>query len=48
VRSYNLKSKEESELDFEKIGGPADFWIDKKEGKIWIPKMLGGRCWLWI
>lgn len=43
VRSYNLKSKEESELGFEKIGGPADFWIDKKEGKIWIPKMLEGK-----
>ena len=43
MRSYNLKSKEESELGFEKIGGPADFWIDKKEGKIWIPKMLEGK-----
>lgn len=43
VRTYNLKTKAESELSLDKIGGPADFWIDKKEHKIWIPKMIEGK-----
>jgi hypothetical protein len=43
VRTYNLKTKAEGELSLEKIGGPADFWIDTKAHKLWIPKMLEGK-----
>ncbi len=43
IRTYNVKTKEEGVLDIEKMAGPADFWIDKKDGKIWIPKMLEGK-----
>jgi outer membrane protein assembly factor BamB len=43
MRTYNLKTKAEGELALGKIGGPADFSIDKKENKIWIPKMIEGK-----
>lgn len=43
VHTYNLKTKEEHDLNLDPIGGPADFWIDSKEHKIWIPKMLEGK-----
>ncbi len=43
MRTYNLKTKAEGELSLEKIGGPADFAIDKKAHKLWIPKMLEGK-----
>lgn len=43
VRTYNVKTKAEGELAIDKIGGPADFWIDAKTNKMWIPKMLEGK-----
>ncbi len=43
MRTYNLKTKAEGELTLEKIGGPADFAVDKKAHKLWIPKMLEGK-----
>lgn len=43
IRAYNVKTKTEGELALGKIGGPADFWIDKKENKLWVPKMLEGK-----
>lgn len=43
MRVYNLKTKAEGELTLEKMGGPADFAVDKKAHKLWIPKMLEGK-----
>lgn len=43
IRTYNVKTKAEGELALDKIGGPADFWIDTKTNKLWIPKMLEGK-----
>ncbi len=43
VHTYNLKTKAESVLKLEPMGGPADFWIDAKSHTIWIPKMIEGK-----
>lgn len=43
IRVYDLKTKEESILDLEKFKGAADFWIDEKSKKLYLPQMIGGK-----
>ena len=43
VRVYDLKTKKESILETELFMGAADFWVDKKSKKIFMPQMIGGK-----
>lgn len=43
IRVYNLKTKEETVLDLEKFHGAADFFIDEKSKKLYLPQMIGGK-----
>ena len=43
VRVYDLKTKEESVLEAELFMGAADFWIDEKSKKIFMPQMIGSK-----
>ncbi len=43
IRIYDLKTKEESILNVEPFMGAADFWIDEKTNKLYLPQMLGGK-----
>jgi hypothetical protein len=42
VRVYDLKTKKESILKQEPFMGAADFWIDEKSNKLYLPQMIGG------
>ena len=43
VRVYDLKTKKESILETELFMGAADFWVDKKSKKIFMPQMIGNK-----
>ena len=43
VRVYDLKTKEENILKLQSFMGAADFWIDEKSKKIFMPQMIGGK-----
>lgn len=43
IRVYDLKTKEETVLKTELFMGAADFWIDEKSKKIFIPQMIGNK-----
>ena len=43
VRVYDLKTKEETILKLQSFMGAADFWIDEKSKKIFMPQMIGGK-----
>ena len=43
IRIYDLKTKEQSILNVEPFMGAADFWIDEKTNKLYLPQMLGGK-----
>lgn len=43
VRVYDLKTKKESILKLEAFMGAADFWIDEKSNKLYLPQMIGGK-----
>ena len=43
IRVYDLKTKKESVLETELFMGAADFWIDEKSKKIFMPQMIGGK-----
>lgn len=43
VRIYDLKTKEESVLGTNSLSGSADFMIDEKANKLYIPQMLVGK-----
>jgi len=43
VRIYDLKTKKESVLKQELFMGSADFWIDEKSNKLYLPQMIGGK-----
>ena len=43
IRVYDLKTKDESSLKLEPFMGAADFWIDKKTNKLYLPQMIGGK-----
>ena len=43
IRVYDLQTKKESVLEAELFMGAADFWIDKKSKKIFMPQMIGGK-----
>jgi hypothetical protein len=43
VRIYDLKTKKESVLKLEPFMGAADFWIDEKSNKLYLPQMIGGK-----
>ncbi|WP_024954705.1 hypothetical protein [Sulfurospirillum arcachonense] len=43
VRLYDLKTKEESVLKLTPFMGSADFWIDEKSNKLYLPQMLGNK-----
>ena len=43
VRVYDLKTKKESVLKQELFMGSADFWIDEKSNKLYLPQMIGGK-----
>ena len=43
VRVYDLKTKEETILKLQSFMGAADFWIDEKSKKIFIPQMIGNK-----
>lgn len=43
IRVYDLKTKKESVLEAELFMGAADFWIDEKSKKIFMPQMIGGK-----
>ncbi len=43
VRVYDLKTKKESILKLEAFMGSADFWIDEKTNKLYLPQMIGGK-----
>lgn len=43
VRIYDLKTKEESVLGTNSLSGSADFIIDEKTNKLYIPQMLVGK-----
>lgn len=43
IRVYDLKTKKESVLETELFMGAADFWIDEKSKKIFIPQMIGNK-----
>lgn len=43
VRVYDLKTKKESVLEAGLFIGAADFWIDEKSKKIFMPQMIGNK-----
>ena len=43
VRVYDLKTKEETILKLQSFMGAADFWVDKKSKKIFMPQMIGNK-----
>lgn len=43
IRVYDLKTKKESVLEAELFMGAADFWIDEKSRKIFMPQMIGNK-----
>lgn len=43
IRVYDLKTKKESVLETELFMGAADFWIDEKSKKIFMPQMIGNK-----
>jgi len=43
IRVYDLKTKKESVLKLESFMGAADFWIDEKSNKLYLPQMIGGK-----
>ena len=43
IRVYDLETKKESVLETELFMGAADFWIDEKSKKIFMPQMIGGK-----
>ncbi len=43
VRVYDLKTKEETILELQSFMGAADFWIDEKSKKIFMPQMIGNK-----
>lgn len=43
IRIYNLKTKKESILKTKLFVGSADFWIDEKSNKLYLPEMIGGK-----
>ena len=43
IRVYDLKTKKESVLEAELFMGAADFWIDEKSKKIFMPQMIGSK-----
>jgi hypothetical protein len=43
IRVYDLKTKKESVLEAELFMGAADFWIDEKSKKVFMPQMIGGK-----
>lgn len=43
VRVYDLKTKKQSVLKVEAFMGSADFWIDEKSNKLYLPQMIGGK-----
>lgn len=43
IRVYDLKTKKESILELEPFMGSADFWIDEKTNKLYLPQMIGGK-----
>lgn len=43
IRVYDLETKKESVLEAELFMGAADFWIDEKSKKVFMPQMIGGK-----
>ena len=43
IRVYDLETKKESVLETELFMGAADFWIDEKSKKIFMPQMIGSK-----
>lgn len=43
IRIYDLKTEIESVLEAELFMGAADFWIDEKSKKIFMPQMIGSK-----
>jgi hypothetical protein len=43
IRVYDLQTKKESVLEAELFMGAADFWIDEKSKKVFMPQMIGGK-----
>ena len=43
IRVYDLKTKEESILKTKPFMGSADFWIDEKSNKLYLPQMIGNK-----
>lgn len=43
IRVYDLITKKQSTLNLEPFMGSADFWIDEKTSKLYLPQMLGGK-----
>jgi len=43
VRVYDLKTKEETILKLQSFMGAADFWIDEKSKKVFMPQMIGNK-----
>jgi hypothetical protein len=43
IRVYDLKTKEETVIKEELFMGAADFWIDEKSNKLYLPQMIGGK-----
>ncbi|QKJ22926.1 YncE family protein [Poseidonibacter lekithochrous] len=43
VRVYDLKTKKESVLGIMSLHGAADFMIDEKSNKLYIPQMIAGK-----
>jgi len=43
IRVYDLQTKKESILESELFMGAADFWIDKKSKKVFMPQMIGNK-----
>lgn len=43
VRIYDLKTKKESVLGIMSLQGAADFMIDEKSNKLYIPQMIAGK-----
>lgn len=43
IRVYDLQTKKESVLEAELFMSAADFWIDKKSKKVFMPQMIGNK-----
>ena len=43
IRVYDLKTKKQSVLKVEPFKGAADFWIDDKSNKLYLPQMIAGK-----